>query len=76
MSTAELLQQEGRQEGRQEGQISAQQKAVLEALEVRFEQIPVALAETIEGLKDSAKLKELLRAAIRSTDLEAFTKSL
>ena len=41
MSTADIL----RQEGQQEGQLLAQQQAVVEALEIRFNQVSDELRE-------------------------------
>ena len=80
MSTADILRQEGeqkgRQEGRQEGEILAQQQAVVEALEIRFDRVPDGLREEIEHITDSARLHLLHRAAIRCADLESFTKEI
>ena len=52
MSTADIL----RQEGRQEGGILAQQQAVVEALEIRFDRVPDGLREEIGHIVDSARL--------------------
>ena len=68
--------QEGRQEGRQEGVIVAQQKAVLDALEIRFTTVPDGLRESIMGLDDEAHLRRLLRASIQAASLEDFSKAL
>jgi predicted transposase YdaD len=87
MSLAEQFRQEGReetrslaeqfrQEGRQEGLIFSQQQAILEALEIRFQQVPEGLREEIESIADSKKLTHLLRAAITSADLESFAVEL
>jgi len=80
MSTADILRQEGRQEGElkgeQGGMILAQQQAVVEALEIRFDRVPEGLREEIERIVDSARLHALLRAAIRCADLESFAKEL
>jgi len=72
MSTADIL----RQEGQQEGQILAQQQAVVEALEIRFDRVSDGLREEISHISDSARLHVLLRAAIRCADLESFVKDL
>jgi hypothetical protein len=72
MSTADIL----RQEGRQEGGILAQQQAVVEALEIRFDRVPDGLREEIGRIVDSARLHVLHRAAIRCADLESFVKDL
>jgi len=80
MSLAEQFRQEGirkgRQQGRQEGLIFSQQRAILEALEIRFERVPDGLREEIEAITDSKKLTHLHRAAITSTDLESFAAEL
>jgi predicted transposase/invertase (TIGR01784 family) len=75
-STAMTLAQQYRQEGRQEGQILAQQRAVIEALEIRFERIPQGLREEIGHIADPARLPALHRAAIQAASLEEFSRSL
>jgi hypothetical protein len=72
MSLAEQF----RQEGRQEGLIFSQQRAILEALEIRFDRVPEGLREEIEAITDSKKLTHLHRAAITSTYLESFAAEL
>jgi predicted transposase YdaD len=87
MSLAEQFRQEGReetrslaeqfrQEGRQEGLVFSKQQDILEALEIRFERVPEGLREEIESIADTARLQSLLRAAIRSADLESFAAEL
>jgi flagellar biosynthesis/type III secretory pathway protein FliH len=84
MTLAEQLHEEGMQQGMQQGmeqgihrgQVAAQQKDILEALEIRFERVPEGLREEIESITDTAKLQALLRAAIRSSRLEEFAESL
>ncbi len=80
MSLAEQFRQEGirkgRQQGRQEGLVRANQTAILEALEIRFDRVPEGLREEIESLADTAKLQALLRAAITSANLESFAAEL
>jgi predicted transposase YdaD len=68
--------QEGRQEGRQEGLVASKQQDIVEALEIRFGIVPEGLREEIELIGDPAKLTSLLRAAIRSTDIESFAREL
>ncbi|PAZ00702.1 MAG: hypothetical protein CAK90_04275, partial [Spartobacteria bacterium AMD-G4] len=68
MSLAEQF----RQEGRQEGLIFSKQQDILEALEIRFQQVPEGLSEEIEAIIDFKKLTHLHRAAITSADLESF----
>ena len=80
MSLAEQFRQEGirkgRQQGRQEGLVRANQAAILEALEIRFNRVPEGLREEIELIADTAKLQTLHRAAIRSATLEEFSQVL
>ncbi|MCX6864904.1 MAG: Rpn family recombination-promoting nuclease/putative transposase [Verrucomicrobia bacterium] len=64
------------QQLRQEGIITAQQKAVLEALEIRFDQVPQGLRETIEAIQDELCLRNLLRAAIQAASIEVFSHAL
>ena len=64
------------QQFRQEGRILAQQRAVIEALEIRFERVPDGLREEIGRISDSGQLHALLRAAIRCADIESFTREL
>ena len=60
----------------EKGQTLAQQQAVIEALEIRFDRVPGGLREEIGRVADSARLHALLRAAIRCADLESFSKEL
>jgi hypothetical protein len=68
MTLAQRYHQEGLQKGRQED--------VLEALSIRFEQVPEGLREAVLGVADEGKLRELLRAAIRCQSLEEFARAL
>ena len=68
--------QQGRQEGRQEGLVRANQAAILEALEIRFNRVPEGLREEIELIADTAKLQSLHRAAITRADLDSFAAEL
>jgi hypothetical protein len=80
MSLAEQFRQEGirkgRQQGHQEGLVRANQAAILEALEIRFNRVPEGLREEIELIADTAKLQSLHRAAITRADLESFAAEL
>ena len=68
MSTAEML--------RQEGAILARQKAVLDALEIRFSYLPEGLRKTIETIHDESRLRSLLQTAIQAASLEDFARAL
>jgi predicted transposase/invertase (TIGR01784 family) len=76
MTLAEQLHEEGMQQGIQRGQVAAKQQDILEALMIRFDRVPEGLQEEIESITDTAKLQALLRAAIRSADLESFAADL
>jgi len=79
-SIEEMGRQEGRQEGRREGRqeglregvINARQKAVLDALEVRFGEVPAAIREQLELIREEARLRSLLKAAIQTNSIEEF----
>ncbi len=68
--------QEGREEGRREGLIAARQRAVWDALEIRFGSVPESLRHTIETIRDEARLRTLYQAAIRAVVLDEFTRAL
>lgn len=72
MTIAQQLRQEGRQEGRQE----TLKANILEALELRFGNLPEGLREAIDSEGDDIKLRVLLRAAIQCVTLEDFAGNL
>jgi len=74
--TAMTLAQQFRQEGRQEGQIESLQESVIEALGAKFEQVPDGLREAIWIIVDPAKLRALLRTAVRCADVDSFASAL
>ena len=61
---------------RQEGLEASKQQGIVEALEIRFGMVPQGLREGIQTIGDPVKLTGLLRAAIRSGDIEAFAREL
>ena len=65
-----------RQEGRQEGRLQALRDNVLEALEIRFDEVPQGLREDIQIISDDAKLHALHRTAIQCPGLEVFVEEL
>jgi len=73
IKTGEL---KGREDGRMEERTHSRRQSVLEALDLRFGPIPDGLRDSIEAISDPEKLRTLLRAAIVSDSLEAFTTSL
>ena len=76
MTLAQQFRQEGRLEGREEGQVLAQQGAVIEALKIRFGQVPEMSRGAILVITDAARLHLLHSEAIRCTSLEAFARTL
>jgi hypothetical protein len=66
---------QGRQEGRQEGFVAARQKAVLDALEIRFGEAAGAIRPRIEAVQDQAQLRALLKSAIQSGSIEEFART-
>jgi len=68
--------QRGRQEGLREGVIVTRQKVVLDALEIRFGQVPDSIRESIEAIQDEARLRSLHQTAIQAESLEAFARAL
>jgi hypothetical protein len=68
--------EQGRQEGRQEGFLAARQKAVLDALEIRFGQVSDPIREQIEAIQDEARLRSLLKSAIQTGSIEEFMRNL
>jgi predicted transposase YdaD len=62
--------EEGRQEGRQEGMVQGAADLLLQALEVRFGDVPTALLEKIRQCQDVAVLRTLLKQALTAGSLE------
>jgi hypothetical protein len=57
---------------REESMIQIVQENILEILEVRFGDVPLALREDVQGISDPAFLKFLHREAIQVASLEDF----
>jgi hypothetical protein len=68
--------QQGRHEGWREGAVATGQRAVLDALEIRFTPVPEGLRQTIETIQDETRLRALLQAAIRAGSLDEFARAL
>ncbi|MBL9151386.1 MAG: Rpn family recombination-promoting nuclease/putative transposase [Verrucomicrobiales bacterium] len=68
--------EKGLEKGLEEGVEKGQKAYILEALEIRFGEVPVGLREVIESLSGEARLRELHRAAIRSASLEEFAREM
>ncbi|RYD47173.1 MAG: Rpn family recombination-promoting nuclease/putative transposase [Verrucomicrobiaceae bacterium] len=88
MSLAEQLLQKGMQKGmekglqkglkedRGEGVVLGQQKAVLNALALRFGRIPAAVRNSIESVTDDSRLVKLHASAIQAESLDEFRRGL
>ncbi len=68
--------QQGLQQGLVKGRLEAAREDVLDALEARFGAVPGDVVDRVQGVEDLAKLKVLLRQAVRAEDLEAFRQAL
>jgi len=66
----------GRQEGRREGAVATGQRAVLDALNIRFGSVPASLRERLETVRDEVRLRALLHAAIRVGSIDEFVHAL
>jgi hypothetical protein len=77
ITTIERLgQKKGREEGWRAGVIAARQRAVLDALEIRFGPVPEELRQSIETIQDEARLRALHQAAIQAASAESFAQTL
>ncbi|NEO80402.1 MAG: hypothetical protein F6J99_30970 [Moorea sp. SIO4G3] len=61
-----------RQEGMEEGILQTSRETLLEVLEVRFEDVPRELIETINQIDSVSVLKTLLRQGITIASVEEF----
>jgi predicted transposase YdaD len=68
----ELSREEGRQEGCQEGRQEGRQRSILELLETRFGEVPVAIRDRVRAIHDEAQLQEMLCRAVRIPGLDEF----
>ena len=57
--------QQGRAQGRQEGQRAALRASVYDVLTERFSRVPESVRSYVEGISDPARLREVLRRALR-----------
>jgi len=76
MTYAQKLHQDGERKGRQEGRLLTLRDNVVEALEIRFGEVPAGLREEIEAIADETKLRRLHRSAIQTPTLDAFAGDL
>jgi outer membrane protein assembly factor BamA len=54
----------------------AMQESILEFLEARFGAVPEEISEALRKVRARKKLKDLVKHAARSSDLEAFRRRL
>ncbi len=66
----------GREEGRNEGMLFDAREMVLEALDIKFSNIPADIHAQIQALNNRILLKRLHRSAIQSKDIDGFRKSI
>jgi hypothetical protein len=66
----------GRKEGWREGVISTRQNDVVDALEIRFGQVPDACRQAILVIRDEDRLRTLHHAAIQSGSIDDFARAL
>lgn len=74
MTLAEQYIEKGIKKGLEQGREEGQKADILEALAIRFGEVPEGLREAVEGAEGSARLRELHRAAIMSASLEEFAR--
>jgi Domain of unknown function (DUF4351) len=65
-----------KEEGRLEGRLEAEREMLLEQLTHKFGQLPSQIAQQIEAINTSEKLKQLAIAVIDAPDIESFLKAL
>jgi predicted transposase YdaD len=68
--------EKGLQKGLQKGLEKGLQEGILEALEIRFGQIPAGLSEAVTAVDDLARLRCLHKASIQAPTLEDFSRGL
>ena len=61
---------------KQAGLIAVRQSAVLDALEIRFGEVPDSIRQSIKALQDEDRLRSLHRRAIQASSLEALAGEL
>ncbi len=70
------LAQQYRQEGLERGLERGRQEDVIEALEIRFGDVPEDLKRAVFAVSEEAELRQLLRAAIQVDSVEKFNEFL
>lgn len=62
--------------GKEEGMLIDAREMVLEALDIRFNNVPEDICEKIKALNNRMLLKKLHKSAIQSEDIEGFKKTI
>ena len=76
-SFVQYIKQQGIEQGREEGERKSTLEAILEVLEIRFDLSEAhPLSTRIAAIDDLHRLKQLHRAAIQVSSLEAFQRML
>ena len=68
--------EEGKKEGKKEGQLEQARRAVLRALELRFEKVPLRLKHAIGRVEELERLDDLHELAIVADSMAAFEQGL
>ena len=68
-----LAKQEGLAEGLAEGELQGKREGILQALEIRFGEVPYSVREAVNRVTSDRELQKLLRAAITARSLDQFT---
>jgi len=76
IDTEEIAIEQALSQGLSQGRVLTLQEDVIEVLNVRFERVPEGLKEAISGIAEEARLRGLLKSALRAETLEAFARLL
>ena len=71
-SIIELSERRGLERGIAQGETSAKQAAVLKLLQLRFENVPEAIATQVNAIQNVSRLDALFERALAATTLEYF----
>jgi len=64
------------EEGIEKGMLSEAREMVLEALDIKFSNVPADVHAQIQALNNRLLLKKLLKPAFQSKDMDGFRKSI
>jgi len=76
MTLAQQYRQEGLEKGLERGLERGRQEDVIEALEIRFGDVPEDLKRAVFAVSGEAELRRFLRAAIQVDSVEKFSEFL